>query len=231
MLINDFNDFISLYEIDRGSYGVPRKEFYDAFIAWAGKNGYKPPANALTDYSSLRIAFYNAVRERGIPEKLRGAQVCFLIKRKENLDMMNNESSMDILNFIGEDIWTPARGRGGRLDFEVRLLTSKPGSRASQRVTISLKNRALKMVDGYERVYVSSFSKLGLYDKILLKVTKDDKAPHTYALSRKSGENTILIQFTPPREDFEKYEKWNECNFKLRQLSGEVFYIDYADKE
>lgn len=148
------------------------------------------------------------------------------------MDTINNVTLFD---FVGDDIWTMS-GKGGgkkKADYEVSLsLTEKDNAKNGRRVTITLRGRAYELTKQFNRVWVSSFSKMGSDKAILLKVTKSEKAKGSYALSRAAKSyDTTNIQLTPPKNDLPYYEDWKDGYYILNQLSDDVFFIQRSDKE
>lgn len=156
------------------------------------------------------------------------------------MDAINNMTFFDINNmtffdFVGDDIWTKSSRRGGkRSGYEVKLTLSKKNEnvKKGQRVTLTLRGEAYELTKNYNRVYVSSFSKLGNNNIIILKVTKENSAPGSFALSRASkSEGITNIQFVAPKADLIWYMDWHDGYYKLRKFADDVFYIQLSDKE
>ena len=149
---------------------------------------------------------------------------------------MESINNMTLLDFVGEDIWTTSHRSGGakRSNYEVRLTLSKKSENASkgQRVTITLRGEAYELTKKYNRVWVSSFSKMGNTTIIILKVTEATSAPGSYSLSRASKSDDMTnIQFVAPKNDLIHYAEWHDGYYKLKKFSDDVFYIQLSDKE
>lgn len=149
---------------------------------------------------------------------------------------MNTINNMTLFDFTDADIWTKSHRNGGakRSNYEVRLTLSKKSENANkgQRVTITLRGEAYELTKKYNRVWVSSFSKLGNETAIILKVTEAEAASGSYALSRSSkSEGATIIQFVAPKVDLVRYLKWHDGYYKLRRLTDDVFCIQLSDRE
>jgi hypothetical protein len=149
---------------------------------------------------------------------------------------MNAINNMTLFDFVGDDIWTVSNKKGGsrRSDYEVKLTLSEKSENANkgQRVTLTLRGKAYDATRKYNRVWVSSFNKLGNENVIILKVSEATDAPGSYALSRASkSDGSTNIQFVAPKCDLEQYANWHGGFYKLKPLADDVFYIQLSDRE